>query len=112
MQKMRQVDQFHTTFFFKKRTKYQVKATGLQLTSIYFDSLQLGIHERSRDMLNIKFPEKGLGLVSPPHLCNIFQEKYILLKDQTSLPDCPDFSKYLTTSVLKLFVNQGVGCKI
>ena len=26
-------------------------------------------------MLNFEFLEKGLGIVSPPHLCMIFQEK-------------------------------------
>ena len=39
----------------------------------------------------------------------IFQEKsfscYILLTEQTSLSDCPYFSRYWATCVLQLFVN-------
>ena len=41
-------------------------------------------------MLNFNFPEKGLGLVFPPHFVDYFSKKrflcYILLTDQISLP--------------------------
>ena len=30
-------------------------------------------------MLNFDFLENGLGIVSPPHMCMIFQEKYFML---------------------------------
>ena len=63
-------------------------------------------------MLNFNFPEKGLGLVSPPHLWTIFQEKffscYIPLTDQISLSDYLYFSRYWAISVLQLFVDQAV----
>ena len=44
-------------------------------------------------MFNFDFSERGLGLVSPPHfvydfLGKMFHSCYILLTDQTSLPDC------------------------
>ena len=29
-------------------------------------------------MLNFDFLENGLGIVSPPHMCMIFQEKYFM----------------------------------
>ena len=63
-------------------------------------------------MLNFNFSEKGLGLVSPLHFVNDFQEKcfscYILLTDQISLSDCLDFSRYWAICALQLFVNQVV----
>ena len=59
-------------------------------------------------MLNFKFSEKGLGLVSLPHFAYVFfQEKcfscYILLTDQISLSDSLYFLRYWTISVLQLF---------
>ena len=61
-------------------------------------------------MPNFNFPEKGLGLVSPPHFVYDFSKKcfscYILLTDQISLCDCFYFSRYLAICVLQLFVNQ------
>ena len=55
-------------------------------------------------MLNFFFPEKGLGVVSPPHFVYGFSMKifscYILLTDQISLPDCLYFSRYLAIRVL------------
>ena len=63
-------------------------------------------------MLNFNFSEKGLGLVSSPHLVYDFQEKcyscQILLTDQISLSDCLYFSRYWAICVLQLFVNQAV----
>ena len=60
-------------------------------------------------MLNFDFLKKGLGIVSPPHLGMIFQEKYfssfILLTDQISLPDCIYILRYWSICVLQLFVN-------
>ena len=58
-------------------------------------------------MLNFNFSEKGLGLVSPPHLMYNFS-RYILLIDQISLSDCFYFLRYWTIKVLQLFVNQAV----
>ena len=46
----------------------------------------------SRDMSNLNFSEKGLGLISPAHSVNGFSKKkmtcYVLLTDQVSLSDC------------------------
>ena len=64
-------------------------------------------------MLNSNFPEKSLGLVSPPHFVYdfFFKKKlsiYILLTDHISLSDFLYFSIYWVTCVLQLFVNQAV----
>ena len=48
-------------------------------------------------MLKFDFLEKGLGIVSPSHLCMIFQEKclcFIQLTDQIPLFDCLYFVRY------------------
>ena len=57
-------------------------------------------------MLNSNFPEKSLGLVSPPHF--VYVSMYILLTDYISLSDFLYFSIYWVTCVLQLFVNQAV----
>ena len=61
-------------------------------------------------MLNFNFPEKGLGLVSPPYF--VYEEKcfsyYILSNDQISLSDCLYFLRYRPICLLQLFVNQAV----
>ena len=61
-------------------------------------------------MLHFNFFKKGLGIVSPPHFCMIFQEKcfssYILLTEQISLPDCLYLLRYWSICVLQLLVNQ------
>ena len=64
-------------------------------------------------MLNFGFLEKGLGIVSLPHLVYDFLRKmfvllYTLLSDQVSLPDCLYLLKYLSVCILQLFVNQVV----
>ena len=63
-------------------------------------------------MLNFNFPEKGLGLVSPPHFVDDFSRKifscYIPLTDRISLSDYLYFSRYWAISVLQLFVDQAV----
>ena len=64
-------------------------------------------------MLNSKFSEKDLGLISPlQFLYMIFQEKclscYILLTDQILLADYLYFSRYWAICVFQLFVNQAV----
>ena len=63
-------------------------------------------------MLNFNFPEKGVGLISPPNFGYDFSRKmflcYILLTDQISLPDCFYFSRYWAMCILQLFVNQAV----
>ena len=66
----------------------------------------------SGDILNFKFSEKDLGLVSPSHFARDFQEKYflcyILLTDQIYLSDCLYFLKYWAICVSQLFVNRAV----
>ena len=62
-------------------------------------------------MVNFNFSEKGLGLVSPPHLVHDFSREMFLmflLTDQNSLFDCLYFSIYWEICVLQLFVNQVV----
>ena len=62
-------------------------------------------------MLNFNFPEKGLGLVSPPHFLYDFSKSfscYILLTDQISLSDSLYFSRHWAICVLQLFVNKAV----
>ena len=58
------------------------------LLSIYFDRPQLGYNKNnlhktldywSRDMLNFKFSEKGLGLVSSPNFVDDFLRKMFLM---------------------------------
>ena len=91
---------FFYLFCFLKKASYEVKVSGMHL-SIYFYSHQLGhtikILQKcsgcwSRDRINFNFLEKDQGLVSPPNLYMIFQEKcfsyYILLAKQISLSDC------------------------
>ena len=61
-----------------------------------------------RDIPNFDFLEWGLGKVSPPRFVNEFSKKcfwcYILLTNQSSLPDCLYFLRYW--SILQLFVIQ------
>ena len=92
------------------------------LVSIYFSiALNLGFSKNklyktfiysSRDVFDFNFPEKGLGLVSPPHLVYDFSRKMFLklyfLTDQTSLSDCLYFSRYWAVYVLQLFAHQTV----
>ena len=63
-------------------------------------------------MLNFNFPEKGLGLDSPPHFVDDFSGKMVLLifllTDQISLSDYLYFLRYWAICVLQLFVNQAV----
>ena len=58
------------------------------LVSVYFDSLNLQYNKNqlyktlsylSRDMLNFNFPEKGLGLLSPPDFLYDFSRKMFLM---------------------------------
>ena len=60
------------------------------LVSIYFDSLQLGLQKKkknlsetlanwSRDMLNFHFSEKGLGVVSAQEFVYDFWRKMFLM---------------------------------
>ena len=63
-------------------------------------------------MLNFDFLDKGLGIVSPAHFVNIFQQKcsscYILITDLVSLPGCFYLLRYWALCVLQLFVIQVV----
>ena len=67
----------------------------------------------SRDLINFRFPEKGVGLIFAPNFVyKFFEEKcfsnYNLLTDQISLSDCLYLSRYWAIYVLHLFVNQAV----
>ena len=63
-------------------------------------------------MVNFNFPEKDLGLVSPPHFMYDFSRKIFLMlysiTDQISLSDCLYFSRYWAICVLQLLANQAV----
>ena len=63
-------------------------------------------------MLNFNFSEKGLGPDSPSYFVYDFSRKMLpmlhLLTDPISLSDSLYFSRYWTTCVLELFVNQAV----
>ena len=67
-------------------------------------------------MLNFKFLQKGLRLVSPPHFLYDFSKKlfsfYILPTDQVALSHCLNFSRYWSIYVLELFANKIVKSKI
>ena len=64
------------------------------LVLIYFDSPQFRIQLKkklyktldycSRDMVNLNFPEKALGLVSPPHFVYNFSRKMFLILYSTN----------------------------
>ena len=64
-------------FFLKKKTSYEIKASGLHLLSIYFDSSRFGHTTKtkcvklstvdSKMCSNLIFLEKCLGLVSPTY---------------------------------------------
>ena len=96
-------------FLFFKKALLEVKASGLQLSFSQFlyssiwqtiktKYIQKYSKNTSKNILNFGFVEKGLGIISLPHFCMIFQKKcfsyYTLLTDQISLPDCPYFLRY------------------
>ena len=66
-------------------------------------------------MVNFNFPEKGLGLVSPPDFVHDFSRNmfrmYILLTDQILLSDSLYFLRYWAIWLLQLFINQAVTSK-
>ena len=88
------------------------------LISIYFDSLWL-VHtvkigcmefqtvDQAANMLNFVLSEKGLGLVSLPHILYYFLRKIFFVQYsiswQSSLFDCHHFLRYWTVFVLQLF---------
>ena len=80
------------------------------LVSIYFDSPQLGIEINklynaldywSRDMLNFKFLEKGLEIVSPLHFEYDFSGKMFVMLYSIN---CPNSIAWL--SLLEILVNM------
>ena len=80
------------------------------LVSIYFDSPQLGIQINkfyntldywSRDMLNFKFLEKGLEIVSPLHFEYDFSGKMFVMLYSIN---CPNSIAWL--SLLEILVNM------
>ena len=78
-------------FFFKKKKKLFVrwKQVVCSLLSKYFDSPQLAYNKNklyktlnywSRDMLNLNFSEKGLGLISTLHFVyNVSRKMFLML---------------------------------
>ena len=80
------------------------------LVSIYFDSPQLGMQINklynaldywSRDMLNFKFLEKGLEIVSPLHFEYDFSGKMFVMLYSIN---CPNSIAWL--SLLEILVNM------
>ena len=66
---MQKISEISVCFFFKKdfilgETKWSVENKPCKILDCC-----------SRDVLNFEFLEKGLGIVSPPHFVNDFQEK-------------------------------------
>ena len=74
MQKMRQGDWFQT-FLFLEKALDEAKAKDLQLSFNTFGQPSTWHAIKT----NFILLEKGLGIVSPPHLCMIFQEKCFML---------------------------------
>ena len=121
MQKMRQGDLFQTSFF-KKKSSFKVKESGLRLGFTIFRqaSNQYTIETNFTKLQTIDpeinsisiFQKRGWGQFLHQILCMIFKEKclscYILLPDQISLSDCHYFLKYWAICELELFVNQVV----
>ena len=86
------------------------KQLAWSLVSIYFDSPQLGIqlnklynalHYWSSDMLNFKFLEKGLEIVSPLHIEYDFSGKMFLMLYSIN---CPNSTAWLSS--LEILVNM------
>ena len=86
MWKMRQGDQFQTSFYFLEKLNMRWKQVVCCLVLLYFDSLNLSYNKNelynpldywSRDMLNFNF--RGLRLVSPPHYVHHFPRKMFLM---------------------------------
>ena len=85
-------------FLFFKKTLYEVKPNGLQLRfTIFanrFDNLAFNENKLyktldywSRDILNLDFLEKGLGLVSPPHFVRNFLRKIFFMLYSINWPN-------------------------
>ena len=70
----------------------------------------------SGQKLNFDFLENGLGIVSSPNFCKIFQEKgfscYIIQSDQISLIECHYFLRYYATCLIQWFISQIVTSQI
>ena len=105
-------------FVFRKAL-YDVKASDLQSGFQYISIvLNFGYNKNklwknldlwSRDMINLDFLEKGLGIVSPRHFVNDFARKML---DMLSSINWRDFLAWLCLLleifVLQLFVNKVV----
>ena len=87
--KMRQGDQFQTTFYFLKKLLILGKSnwSAAQFKCILI-ALNLACNKNklyktldylTRDMLNVNFSEKGLELVSPPHFVHDFSMKMFFM---------------------------------
>ena len=96
MQKMRQGDWFQTSFYFlnmlnMKRNNWS--AAYFQYISIVLN-LRFNKHKLyktldywSRDILSFNFPEKGLGLVSPPYFVYYFSRKMFFMLYSINWPN-------------------------
>ena len=76
---------------FFKTAWYKVKASGLQLSFYIFrsssiwDTIQTNYKLSTIDLFKFNFPEKGLGLVSPPHFAYNFSR--IMFKYSINWPN-------------------------
>ena len=118
---MRQGLNPHLFLFFKKGL-YEVKASGLQLSSNIFrypstwhaiKTNCIKLWTIDQEICSISyFLERGLGIVSPPHFVYDFSRKIILMlyfiKLSNFLFDCLHLlfvSQVVTLSILKLFLS-------
>ena len=86
---MKQGVQFQTSSCFFKKALFEVKASGLQLNFNNFrqpstwDKIKLSrvehLDNRSRDMINFDFSEKGQGIASPGQCVYDLSRKMFLM---------------------------------
>ena len=119
---MMQEDQFQNSSCFLKKTFYELKVNGLQVSfnisrqpstwpTIKTNCVKLQTTDPGIRSISI-FQKRVWKQFLHHILCMIFQEKrfsfYILLTDQFSLPYCLYFLRYWTKSVLQLLDFQVV----
>ena len=112
------------SLFFNKAL-FEVKASGAALFQYISIVLNLAYSKNklyrtldywSRDMLNFDFLKQGLGIVSPAHFLNDFSRKMLLVLYSINwlnfFVPLSFFSRYWSTCVLKLFLDQVVTSSI